>query len=99
MSKGIVSIEIELKNYEPITFTMAEARELYDQLHTLFGEKTVHHHYPWKWPYTWTSAAGGVIPDKYSVSANAGIRPNSRVLADTSLQSNATGMKVSYRGQ
>ncbi len=80
MSKGIVSIEIELKNYEPITFTMAEARELYDQLHTLFGEKTVHHHHPWKWPYTWTNS-------------------NWRELGGTSVQSNATGMKVSYRGQ
>ncbi len=91
MSKQkIVSIEIELKNYEPIRFTMDEAKELHEQLDTLFGKKEVHHIHrdPW-WTrpyYTWTTSTG-VSPQNITKWNG---------LTNGSVLSNSTGMKVSY---
>ena len=85
MSKQkIVSIEIELKDYEPIKFTMDEAKELYEQLHSLFGEKVkhVHHHDWWRRPYY-----------TYYIGINSSGQP---YLANTTVSSDKTKMKVSY---
>lgn len=93
MSKQkIVSIEIELKDYEPIKFTMAEAKELHEQLDALFGEKTVrvHHDYWWKRPYYqpyWTNTSG--------TSATQITCMND--LVGKSVASSNTQMKVSYK--
>ena len=88
----IVTIEIELKDYEPIKFTMDEAQELYEQLDTLFGKKTVerHHYHDW-WcrPYiTWTNGT----PHNTTTMFNAADK-----LAGTQVSSAATQMKVSYK--
>lgn len=91
MSKKIVSIEIELTDYEPIRFKMAEARELYEQLHELFGEKEQHihnHNYPYWWNqpyYTWTNASDTIT----MVSDYAG----------GTVVSDQTNMSVTYLSQ
>ena len=95
MSKQkIVSIEIELKDYEPIKFTMAEAKELHEQLDALFGKKeVVHKHYNdywWNRPYyTWLSngVAGAQVADVKQISDITG----------KTVASNNTAMKVSYK--
>ena len=89
----IVSIEIELKDYEPIKFTMAEAKELYEQLDSLFGEKEkhIHHHdYWWRRPYyQWYGSTGTPI-DNPSWTASSSSLAGNRVLSEV------TGMQVSY---
>ena len=95
MSKQkIVSIEIELKDYEPIKFTMAEAKELYEQLHSLFGEKEkhIHHYRPW-WErpyYNWNTSSGTI---KCQNLENGNIYD---ALMNTTVASSATNMKVTY---
>ena len=64
-AKKIVSIDIELEDFEPIHLKMDEAKELYEQLHDLFGDKdkdVQHHYYPWynRPYYTWYNAVGAV---------------------------------------
>ncbi len=84
----IVSIEIELKDYEPIAFTMDEAKELYEQLETLFGPKEIHHHHKDWWYtrpyYTWYNSTSSPT----ITCAND--------LAGQTVTSNTTSMKVSY---
>ena len=49
-AKKIISIDIELEDFEPIHLKMDEAKELYEQLHDLFGDKqrdVQHYFYPW----------------------------------------------------
>lgn len=96
----IVSIEVELKDYEPIRFTMDEAKELYEQLHSLFGDKTVRHvhHYDnwWRQPYyTWYSQSGERIPSTYTISGNS---MSTNDLVGKAVSSGNTQMKVSYNG-
>ena len=92
----IVTIEIELKDYEPIKFTMDEAKELYEQLDSLFGKKEVVHHHHKEWwyrPYiTWTTNAGSNLCTDGVTYSNA-----ANVLAGTQVSSSATQMKVSYQ--
>lgn len=96
----IVSIEIELKDYEPIKFSMDEAKELYEQLHSLFGEKQQHTHYhtyPW-WQrpyYTWSNATGNTIVPCNNTTVTSGHVTN---MTDTmTVRSSNTGMSVKYR--
>lgn len=109
MSKGkskVVSIEIELKDYEPIKFSMDEARELYDQLHDLFGDKEQHNHYhgyrPWYTQPYWYSTAGGSITvsgNSLQSSDNLTFTNASQTDLDynnLSVTSKATGMSVNY---
>ena len=92
----IVSIEIELKDYEPIKFTMDEAKELHEQLDALFGEKVKHiHHndYWWHRPYyTWYNASNTAIP-----CSNLTTTISSSDLVGKSIASSTTNMKVSYK--
>lgn len=104
MTRKIVSIEIELKDYEPIKFTMDEAKELYEQLHSIFGPKTVdhHHYYPW-WNrpyYTWYSTVGSENSTYTVSSANTsavGIGNITTKLLDQTVASTDTGMEVTYK--
>ena len=100
MSKQkIVSIEIELKNYEPIKFTMDEARELYEQLHGLFGEKEQHNHYHshydrwWNRPYYTWYGASSTTPTN-AVSSTSISSPDD--LIGKAVASNNTDMMVTY---
>jgi len=105
MSKQkIVSIEIQLKDYEPIKFTMAEAKELHEQLDALFADKNATQYIPypiWNRPYyTWQNASGvnirsavvdvSTIGDAYGTAAQN--------FLNSSVTSAATEMKVSYNG-
>ena len=97
MSKQkIVSIEIELKDYEPIKFTMDEARELYDQLDTLFGDKVIHHHYDrwWYRPYvTWSNTCGDSINLPATTTEQCYV---ANAMWNSTVSSENTGMKVTY---
>lgn len=60
MSKiKVTGLKLETENGKKIKLTLAEAKELYDQLEDLFGvEVEVEHHYHdhpyvWKQPYIW----------------------------------------------
>lgn len=84
----IVSIDIELEDFEPIHLKLSEAKELYEQLHELFGSKSVNY-VPWyTQPYywlsnnnqtTWTATSGFVDPSD-----------------NVAVKSNTTNMVVSY---
>lgn len=91
MSKQkIVSIEIELKDYEPIKFTMDEAKELYEQLDSLFGEKVRHvHHYDWWRRPHYTYYNGAVPLSGVSIGSSSD-------LVGKSVSSGNTQMKVTY---
>ena len=106
MSKKIVSIEIELKDYEPIKFKMDEAKELYEQLDAIFGEKVVHHYDPirsidwWHRPYyTWYNANGtsnvgtGNPPNTDTITISGSTAAD---LVNCKAVSSTTGMQVSY---
>jgi len=100
MSKQkIVSIEIELKDYEPIKFTMAEAKELHEQLDALFGAKQQHNHYhdnPWWYTrpyYTWYNSAG------VGVSTLTNTTNTAADYIGLTASSAETEMKVSYLSQ
>jgi len=106
MKNKIVSIEIQLTDYEPIKFKMNEARELYEQLHELFGDKEQHNHYhgsPWyqRPYYTWCNATNAVSTTNNTVSTipTSGTITCAADLAGKSVQSSQTDMKVSYLSQ
>jgi len=100
MSKQkIVSIEIQLTDYEPIRFTMAEAKELHEQLHDLFGDKEQHTHFhtnPWysRPYYTWYNASNAVGTPR-QVGKTITIAGQSDFVGK-SVTSNNTNMKVSF---
>lgn len=63
-ARKVVSIDIELDKFEPIHLKLAEAKELYEQLHELFGKEIEHvHHYDRRWyqPYYTFTNAGPVV--------------------------------------
>lgn len=84
-AKKIISIDIELEDFGPIHLKMDEAKELYEQLHELFGDKQAHWHQHWhRQPYyTWYNF-DSVTPTIYGG------------LVNTTAVSNTTGMKVTY---
>lgn len=99
----IKSIEIELENYEPIDFTMDEAKELYEQLHSLFGPITV---YPWyqRPYYTWYNTHTGTTTCNNIATSNStewttmdmDLKEGINCLAGYQVESKETGMKVTY---
>ena len=97
MSKKIVSIEIELENYQPIKFTMAEAKELHEQLDALFAKKeTPTYVYPWySQPYyTWYNAT--TTSDVRGASTPTTTIWGMGDIANNTVSSDNTNMKVSY---
>ena len=95
-AKKIVSIDIELEDFEPIHLKMDEAKELYEQLHDLFGDKqkdVQYHYYPWyhRPYYSFADQSGvGVLCN------NSGIADAVSNVALNTIQSTETGMQVSY---
>ena len=92
----IVSIDIELEDFEPIHLKMDEARELYEQLHDLFGDKqqVVQHQYvPWyQQPYyTWYNQT----PTVTTIASDFGDSGSTSAMC----VSDRTGMKVSFNAQ
>jgi len=96
----IVSIDIELEDFEPIHLKLTEAKELYEQLHDLFGDKQrdVEHHYhkPWYHQpyYTWYNSIGAVQCDSVSGSANTLTLSDCDYIGKST--SSVTGMSVAY---
>ena len=87
-AKKIISIDIELEDFEPIHLKMDEARELYEQLHDLFGEKDVHYHYPWyQQPYYYFTSTAPAVTTIDWIGATS---------TTTIVSSNNTGMQVTY---
>jgi len=99
--RKVVSIDIELEDFEPIHLKMAEARELYEQLHELFGDKErdVEHHYhrPWYTQpyYTWYNGIT-TIPCNSGTTDTITITDASDCNYIGTATSNVTGMTVAY---
>ena len=93
----ITKLTVELDGYEPIDFTMNEAKELYEQLRSLFEPKqtVIHHHdYWWNRPYyTWSSTSGATTTVRGS-STNGFTSLND--LANKTVTSDNTNMRVTY---
>ena len=94
-AKKIVSIDIELEDFEPIHLKMDEAKELYEQLHDLFGDKQTHYHYPWYnqpnyWWYTGNAKIG--TPRAGDISRNNFID----AVSTKTVASSTTNMAVTY---
>ena len=92
----VASIEIELEDFEPIKLKLDEAKELYEQLHTLFGDKEVKHvhHYDYWWnrPYYTVSSPSIWLTD----SSGTGVISSGTTTTTSSVLSSNTGMKVTY---
>jgi len=97
----IVSIDIELEDFEPIHLKLAEAKELYEQLHDLFGDTQVerHYHRPWYHQpyYTWYNST---TPCNTFVSQSASDTITISNASDCNYigkaTSSVTGMSVAY---
>jgi hypothetical protein len=90
--KKIVSIDIELEDFEPIHLKMDEAKELYEQLHDLFGNKSVTY-VPWyTQPWYYYSSGSPVWTHGQGTTSVSG----SLDFVGKSVTSDNTGMTVSY---
>ena len=90
----IARIVLDTKDNKQIDLTIDEAKELYDQLHLLFGDKNIHYiptqpividrypSYPWSPNYPWVT---------YKDSTNAIINTS-----DTFTYEGDSGLSVSY---
>ena len=97
-AKKIVSIDIELEDFEPIHLKMDEAKELYEQLHNLFGDKqkdVQHHYYPWynQPQYWWYTDSSPKITLTNATNSNFDLID---CVSTTTVSSNATNMAVTY---
>lgn len=100
----ITSITIQLTEYEPISFTMVEAKELYEQLHELFADKTkeTHHYHPLYEPWyqrPWVSWSGASASVNQLIGDVETHQDYLNLIADTKAVSNETGMVVSYNAE
>ena len=99
MKAKIKSITIELKDYEPINFTMDEAKELYEQLDSLFGKEIEHvHHYDYWYrrPYYWIGGASTIGNQLTWTNAVSNTTFSADDLAGAEVTSSNTDMTVLY---
>ena len=70
----ILSIDIELEDFEPIHLKLAEAKELYEQLHELFGKKKDVQYIPWyTQPYWYYTGSPTIITGTGTTTTTNGV--------------------------
>ena len=98
MSKiKVTGLKLETANGKKVKLSLEEAKELHEQLNDLFGKDVQYvRGYPYQyWYNTYPVWGGGTVTTRYENAANTALTSS----ASNVVQSNTTGMKVSYLSQ